>query len=159
MNSRIYYQKAKLNVPVTIRSFAQADNIQVHYCYEPDDCGCSNTVNLHICMKVPINTGAMVEVVQPFLHCEMPEYSKPQTQKDSAMSVCNLASVDFLQNSMGSKISLGTLLGHMIQGRLIRLKGKTITLVNGEITIPGRQTMNFCKITVGITNAVFWEKD
>lgn len=158
MNSRTYYQKAKLNVPVTIKSFARADDIQVHCCYEPDDCSCSNTINLHICMKIPVNTGATVEVGQPFLHCEMPDCSEPQHPKDSAISACNLALLDFLKNSTGNKISLGTLRGHMLRGRLVRLEGKMITLFNGLIIIPGCEPMKSSKITVCIDNIILWQK-
>lgn len=65
-------QNAKVSLPVTIRSYAKTDDIRVTCWSEPDRnemCGhfCP-TVTLYITMRVPIHTGAVIEVGEPFLH-------------------------------------------------------------------------------------------
>lgn len=66
------YQNAKVSLPVTIKSYANTGDIHVN-CWSDSDpsemCGaCCPTVTLYITIRVPIHTGAIIEVGEPILH-------------------------------------------------------------------------------------------
>lgn len=65
-------QNAKISLPVTIKSYAKTCDIHVNCWSEPcqnEACDtCYPTVTLYISMRVPINTGATIQVGEPFLH-------------------------------------------------------------------------------------------
>ena len=72
MDKQILSQNAKVSLPVTIKSYANTGDIRVTCWSDPDQsemCGaCCPTVTLYITMRVPIHTGAVIEVGEPFLH-------------------------------------------------------------------------------------------
>ena len=66
------YQPAKVSLPVTIKSYANTGDIHVN-CWSDSDpsetsVACCPTVTLYITIRVPIHTGAIIEVGEPILH-------------------------------------------------------------------------------------------
>jgi len=176
-------KETKVKVPIKIKPSAEAGRITIECCNVEEcsiDCcqsecygeenislvssedspntTCTLTVDLGLRLKIPVSIGATAEVGKPFINCGTTPILIPNDPPDgeSCTTDCRSSLVNFLKQSKGNIISLGTEEGVIINGELKKLEDKIITLENGLLVPHSGKPTNFTNLTISLDSISFW---
>lgn len=170
--------KRKVSVPITVKPFAETGKIIVS-CSDmecPDlecssgqvagqpciyitpaegDQPCEAVIDLHICMKIPLQIGATAVAGEPiFLSEPINEQLSEQFTKQSEEAVEPHPLYEVLSKRKNRDLCLGTSKGLLVKGAILEVSQQTVRLGNGLVLHPNNgnpshfKTMELCLETI-----------